>query len=107
MHPNATAAYAIHSSFLLLFVTPLCRDLEKIFREYGQIDMIELDRDEATLTSRGYAFIQFHDPEGAKRALVNANGYILAGQALRVGLVNDNTKTKPPGSSTSSHLLRF
>lgn len=85
VHPNATAA-----------------DLEKIFREFGQIDMIELDRDEATLTSRGYAFIQFHDPEGAKRALVGANGYMLAGQALRVGLVNDATKTRPPGSSLDS-----
>jgi len=68
-------------------------DLEKIFKEYGQVDAVELDRDEATLTSRGFAFVQFHDPEGAKAALVGANGFNLAGQLLRVGLVTDASKT--------------
>jgi RNA-binding protein 39 len=80
VHPNATVP-----------------DLERIFKEFGSIDSIELDRDDITLTSKGFAFIQYRDPEGAKRALVGGNGFMFAGQALKVGLVSDTTKTAKAG----------
>eukprot|EP01124_Arcella_intermedia_P016071 TRINITY_DN22605_c0_g1_i5.p1 TRINITY_DN22605_c0_g1~~TRINITY_DN22605_c0_g1_i5.p1 ORF type:complete len:578 (+),score=133.16 TRINITY_DN22605_c0_g1_i5:3-1736(+) len=68
-------------------------DIQDIFGEFGEVDDVELHRDPESGVSLGFSFVQFRDPEAAKRALVQVNGHKLAGSAIKVGLVN-NTSSK-------------
>jgi len=67
------------------------QDVRAMFAEFGEVDFVDLHRDAETGNSKGFAFVQFRDPEAAKRALVQVNGRELAGRTLKVGLVNATT----------------
>jgi len=67
------------------------RDVESMFVEFGEVDFVDLHREPETGNSKGFAFVQFRDPEAAKRALVQVNGRELAGRPIKVGLVNAAT----------------
>jgi len=72
-------------------------DVESMFVEFGEVDFVDLHRDPESGNSKGFAFVQFRDPEAAKRALVQVNGKELAGRPIKVGLVNAATgKTVGP-----------
>lgn len=94
-------------------------DLESVFREYGQIESIEMARDYEASKNAGYAFVQYkyaylihclllshhfvltylrREPDGAKRALVALNGKVMAGQPLKVGLVSADSRRHVPDS---------
>ncbi|KAF2683869.1 splicing factor, CC1-like protein [Lentithecium fluviatile CBS 122367] len=78
------------------------KDLEEIFIPYGQLEQVTLQRDTDNPTrSKGYGFVQFVDPNHAKTALQEMNGFELAGRQIRVGLGND--KFTP---ESTAHLLR-
>lgn len=66
-------------------------DVETMFGEFGEVDFVDLHREPETGHSKGFAFVQFRDPEAAKRALVQVNGRELAGRTIKVGLVNTAT----------------
>jgi len=67
------------------------QDVESMFTEFGDVDFVDLHREPETGLSKGFAFVQFRDPEAAKRALVQVNGREMAGRTLKVGLVNAAT----------------
>jgi len=67
-------------------------DIEAIFLVFGEVDFVSLHRDPETGVSKGFAFVQFKNPEAAKRALVQVNGQELAGRPLKVGLVSEGSK---------------
>eukprot|EP01124_Arcella_intermedia_P016064 TRINITY_DN22605_c0_g1_i1.p1 TRINITY_DN22605_c0_g1~~TRINITY_DN22605_c0_g1_i1.p1 ORF type:complete len:466 (+),score=101.23 TRINITY_DN22605_c0_g1_i1:3-1400(+) len=58
-------------------------DIQDIFGEFGEVDDVELHRDPESGVSLGFSFVQFRDPEAAKRALVQVNGHKLAGSAIK------------------------
>jgi RNA-binding protein 39 len=62
-------------------------DLQNVFEPFGELEFVQLQKDE-TGRSKGYAFVQFHDPTQAREALEKMNGFDLAGRAIRVGLGN-------------------
>jgi len=64
------------------------QDVRGMFAEFGEVDFVDLHREPETGNSKGFAFVQFRDPEAAKRALVQVNGREMAGRTLKVGLVN-------------------
>jgi len=68
-------------------------DIQDIFGEFGEVDSVELQRDAQTGLSKGYGFVQFRNPEAAKRALVQVNGRELVGNTIKVGLVNSTSKS--------------
>ncbi|KAL1598884.1 Phosphatidylinositol-3-phosphatase SAC1 [Paraconiothyrium brasiliense] len=77
-------------------------DLKEIFLPFGELEQVTLQRDEQNPTrSKGYGFVQFVDPNDAKKALTEMNGFELAGRQIRVGLGND--KFTP---ESTAHLLR-
>lgn len=77
-------------------------DLNQIFIPFGELEQVTLQRDEQQPTrSKGYGFVQFVDPNDAKKALTEMNGFELAGRQIRVGLGND--KFTP---ESTAHLLR-
>ncbi|CAI7584715.1 unnamed protein product [Penicillium pancosmium] len=63
-------------------------DLQNVFEPFGELEFVQLQKDE-TGRSKGYAFVQFRDPNQARDALEKMNGFDLAGRAIRVGLGND------------------
>jgi len=73
-----------------------------MFAEFGEVDLVDLHREPETGLSKGFAFVQFRDPEAAKRALVQVNGRDLAGRTIKVGLVN--AATGKPGTTTTNPL---
>jgi RNA-binding protein 39 len=64
-------------------------DLRQIFEPFGPVEFVNLHKDPETARSRGFAFIQYQNPEDAKQALEKMNGFELAGRNLKVGLVTD------------------
>ncbi|KAF2466363.1 splicing factor, CC1-like protein [Lindgomyces ingoldianus] len=78
-------------------------DLRTIFQPFGELEQVTLQTDEQTTRSKGYGFVQFRDPEAAKAALEQMNGFELAGRPIRVGLGSD--KFTP--ESTANLLRNF
>ncbi|KAJ5614616.1 hypothetical protein N7528_008270 [Penicillium herquei] len=80
-------------------------DLQNVFDPFGELEFVQLQKDE-TGRSKGYAFVQFRDPNQAREALEKMNGFDLAGRAIRVGLGNDkftpdSSSTRPQGPSAN------
>jgi len=78
-------------------------DLKNVFEPFGELEFVQLQKEDQQGRSKGYGFVQFIDPAQAKEALEKMNGFELAGRPIRVGLGND--KFTP--ESTSSLLQRF
>ncbi|KAJ5096567.1 RNA-binding protein rsd1 [Penicillium angulare] len=80
-------------------------DLQNVFEPFGELEFVQLQKDE-TGRSKGYAFVQFRDPNQAREALEKMNGFDLAGRAIRVGLGNDkftpeSNSNRPQGPSAN------
>ncbi|KAG5357376.1 RNA-binding protein [Yarrowia sp. C11] len=60
-------------------------EIIQIFEAFGPIEFADLQK-EKTGKSKGYCFIQYVNPDDAKTALEEMNGFELAGRKLRVGL---------------------
>ncbi|KAF1996377.1 splicing factor, CC1-like protein [Amniculicola lignicola CBS 123094] len=84
-------------------------DLQDIFNPFGTIESVGIatEKDQGNPTappkSRGYGYIQFKEPEHAKAALAEMNGFEVANRQIRVGLGND--KFTP--ESTNNLLRNF
>lgn len=61
--------------------------LKGIFTPFGRIDQIQIIKDAMTGVSKGYAFVTFAEPESAKRALDQLNGFEIAGKAIKLNSV--------------------
>jgi RNA-binding protein 39 len=58
-------------------------DLRQLF-PFGDIDFIDLDKDEITGKCRGYAYIQFRRASDARQAIKEMNGFNYNGKILKV-----------------------
>mmetsp|Transcript_59914 Transcript_59914/g.69995 ORF Transcript_59914/g.69995 Transcript_59914/m.69995 type:complete len:141 (+) Transcript_59914:306-728(+) len=56
------------------------------FVPFGPIKSIDIPRDYAKGTHRGFCFIEFDEPEDASEAIYNADGAEILGRALSVNL---------------------
>jgi len=68
-------------------------DVRQVFQPFGDIEYVDLHRDQITGKSKGYAFVQFKNMHDAKNAMEKMNGFQLAGRALRVEI-----KAQPPAA---------
>ena len=78
-------------------------ELHQLFEPFGQIESVELLKDERTGASKGVAFVQYKRPGGARMALEALNGFELAGRAIRIGPVRVD-KSKLPASTGSTAI---
>jgi RNA-binding protein 39 len=69
--------------------------LEPIFEAFGELESVEVHRDNATGQSKGFGFVQFKKKEEGEMAMAALDGYDIAGRNIRVGLANP---TDAPGS---------
>lgn len=65
----------------------------KLFDRFGDIERVELHRDDITGKSKGYAFIVFRSSQDAKRAINDMNNFTINGkqikvQAIQAGMAN-------------------
>ncbi|XP_072356370.1 RNA-binding protein 3-like [Scyliorhinus torazame] len=58
--------------------------LEDVFSKYGQIAEVRVIKDKDTMTSRGFGFITFENPDDANDAMEAMNGKSLDGRQIRV-----------------------
>ena len=60
------------------------QDLRALFAGAGDVDTINMVRDQATGQARGFAFIEMSSDEDAQNAITTLNNYQLGGRALTV-----------------------
>ena len=63
------------------------KEMTSFFEQFGQVKRVKLFRSEKTRGSKGYAFIQFVEPEVARTAALAIDGYFLAERQLQCHLV--------------------
>ena len=87
--------------------------LHQAFSDLGRIVKVRMVTDNDTGKPRGFAFIEFEDPQAALSAIRNMNDYELNGRRIRVNFSNsshlevlagklgmDMSNTRPPTSSS-------
>jgi RNA recognition motif-containing protein len=72
-----------------------CQEKEvfALFRPYGPIESIQIKRSDETMTRKphlSYGFVKFEFRESAERALMELNGKIFLGRAIRLGWASNN-----------------
>lgn len=80
-------------------------ELEQLFEPFGELESVELLKDERSGASKGVAFVQYKRVGAARRALESLNGFELAGRAIRVGPVRvDPSKLKVPAEKEKEDI---
>jgi RNA-binding protein 23/39 len=75
------------------------KDLKELFEPFGEIDYVDIHRDPQTGQCKGYAFIQYVDPEKAKVAAKEMNNLTVTGnQKITVQIVTLQQKGDPSAS---------
>eukprot|EP00061_Rhincodon_typus_P002053 g16489.t1 len=58
--------------------------LEAVFSKYGEVVDARVIKDKSTMTSRGFGFVTFENPDDANDALQALNGHSIDGRQIRV-----------------------
>ena len=66
--------------------------IRNCFSPFGEIQDIKMVRDKETGNFKGFAFIQFVNPESAQNAVKAMNGKDLEGRTLRVNLAENRPR---------------
>eukprot|EP01132_Coremiostelium_polycephalum_P009719 gene9719-11935_t len=83
MKSSSTGNCRIYAGNLNLTTTE--KQLESLFSQYGSLDFIKIHIKPASK----YAFIQFRDPESAKRAILELNGNEFLGKNIKLNMVSE------------------
>ncbi|ELP33948.1 RNA recognition motif domain-containing protein [Rhodopirellula baltica] len=59
-------------------------ELRGAFEQYGEVSAVNIIMDRETGRSRGFAFVEMADAEGAKDAIENLNGHEIDGRSVTV-----------------------
>lgn len=59
-------------------------DLRGAFEQYGEVSAVNIIMDRETGRSRGFAFVEMADGEGAKEAIQNLDGQAISGRNVTV-----------------------
>ena len=69
--------------------------LKNAFQEYGQVKSVRIIKDRFTGESRGFAFVEMSETEGAEAAISGMNGKELGGKQLRVNEARERDVRTP------------
>lgn len=81
--------------------------IKAIFEPFGVIDTVQMIMDSETGRSKGYCFIQFRDPDSAKRAMEQMNGFELAGRPIKVHFVYQYHQPPPTSGAATSNVFQM
>jgi RNA recognition motif-containing protein len=68
-------------------------EVESLFAQAGEVVGVSVPTDRATGRPRGFAFVEYTNPDDAAAAIERFRGYELGGRKLRV----DEAGERPPG----------
>jgi RNA-binding protein 39 len=84
-HQQATGAMRIFVSGLTDQLADIEeKDLRDLFAPFGEVERVEMHRDDVTGKSKGYAFVVFRNSGDAKRAIIEMDGFTLNGKKIKV-----------------------
>jgi len=78
------------------------QDLQMLFAPYGRIARIYLAKDRETLVSRGFAFISYHNRDGAERAMAALQGHGYDHLILKIEWAKPSTREPNQDGGLSS-----
>ena len=64
-------------------------EIRQWFSPFGDIDSIELPKDQLTGKNKGHAIIEYHRHRDAKNAVKEMNGFDMQGRQLKCSIVTD------------------
>ena len=67
-------------------------ELEGLFREHGEVTSVKVIRDSFSGRSKGFAFVEMGNEDGASKAIDALNGYELNGRAIKVNIAREREK---------------
>ncbi|RKP36475.1 hypothetical protein BJ085DRAFT_9391, partial [Dimargaris cristalligena] len=79
------------------------QDLRLIFEPFGPLESVTLHREPDTGHSKGFGFVQYHQPIHARMALEALHGFELAGRRLKVENLNQGPSPGTPPADASPH----
>ena len=62
--------------------------------KYPSVFNAKIITDTVTKLNKGYGFVKFRDQEEANRAIIEMNGFVFMGKALKVSNAHSNTKVE-------------
>lgn len=71
--------------------------LRRAFEQFGELVDATVLADRDTGRSRGFGFVTFGDPEGARRALAEMDGQQIDGRTVRVDRAKERSDRGPAG----------
>ena len=78
-------------------------DLKTVLSPFGEVEQVQIHRDEVG-TSKGYAFVRFANSADAQVAMNKLSGLELAGRAIKVGFVTENTGTASSTAASGGYI---
>ena len=66
--------------------------LQSAFSRFGEIQEVRIVTDRETGMSRGFGFISMADTDGARAAIMEMNGTLVDGRALRVNEAEERSR---------------
>ncbi len=66
--------------------------MKELFEPFGEIEYVDIHRDPQTGVCKGFAFIQYVDPEKAKVAVKQMNGLQIGNQKISVQIMTVQQK---------------
>jgi len=112
-HQQATGAMRIFVSGLTDQLADIEeKDLRALFAPFGEVERVEMHRDDVTGKSKGYAFVVYRNSGDAKRAIIEMNGFVVNGkkikvEAIQAGMANmlqDNSNFDLDDDSGANYL---
>ncbi|GBG32424.1 RNA-binding protein, putative [Hondaea fermentalgiana] len=104
---RATSAKDVPEDYTRVYLSNLLiafneEDVRKLCVEYGDVRSIDVLRNPHTRISRGFAYVEFSDTDGAHRAVRGLNLKVVEGQRLRAKPARGHNKVKGKSDSRPS-----
>ena len=80
-------------------------ELVQLIALYGQVVTIKIVRDKQTQKSKGYAFLEMTDLEGAKNAISVLNGTKMGSRELTINLVAEEIPPIPQKTTPAREIV--
>jgi RNA recognition motif-containing protein len=84
----------MHIQIMNLNLGVIEADIRRLFTPFGEVAMVEVDRDKWNHRSTGRAFVNMPVEKQARTAILTLNGTMVAGKAIAVTALNPVWESK-------------